>query len=54
MRRQQATPQPIRSIPPVHFEHSQELRGCATAIVEFAVMAAFVVILLALIGTGPW
>jgi hypothetical protein len=49
-----ATPNPIKAIPPAHFAPHQELRGCATAIVEFAVMAAFVVILLALIGMGSW
>jgi hypothetical protein len=37
-----------------HVEKHQELRGCLAAIAEFAVCAVLVVMLLALIGTGPW
>ena len=43
-----------RMATPVVIEKHQDLRGCLAAIAEFAVGAVLVVILLALIGTGPW
>ncbi len=63
MRRHDVTPQAIRHLPPsfprhdrkagVHFEKSQEL-GCAGMLGAFAGALTLLVILLALMGTGPW
>lgn len=56
MTRHPTTPPVIRAIPPqaVKFERHQCLRGCALAAGEFVVFGGFVILLLALVGMGPW